>query len=157
MPIDPGEHRVEVRAPGFVPWSAVVRIPSGEHRELVVGPLLAETAPARPPPPIEAPVRALPTSNEPATPRYRLPAFVLGATGLAGIGAGAIAGIIAIQKNSDSESLCEPRCNRTGYSLNGDAKTAADVATVSFAIGAAALATGIILYLVGRPTSPFRF
>ena len=69
--------------------------------------------------------------------------------GIVGIGIGSFFGLRAITKNSDADSHC-PRgfqCDDPeGVTLSEDAKSAANVSNIAFAVGAAALAGGVILY-----------
>jgi hypothetical protein len=153
MPIDPGSHRVDVHAPGFLPWSTTIEIVAAERRELVVGPLVAAPAPL--PPRIE-PVLAPPAPAEKPVSRGRVAGLAVGGAGLLALGIGAVAGGVAIVKNDSSESHCTPRCSDEGYAQNRDAKTAADVATVSLLTGVVALGVGAVLFLSSTPPARAR-
>jgi len=163
MPIDPGIHRIEVKVRGFAPWSADVDIADGTRRELVVGPIIAVEASVAPeaaapgtpgPMPSDAPQSpSSPASRDARPARGRTLGLATGGVGLVAVGVGTIAGILAITKSNQSDSRCSPRCNDEGYSLNREAKTAADVSTVSFIIGAVALGAGVILLVTSRPSA----
>lgn len=163
LPVDPGPHRLEVRAAGYQTWSTTVDVAEGERREIVVGPLVrAEAAepppvaPAPPPPVAPAPERSATTSAPPApTPETSLRpvpvgAYVAAGIAVAGVVVGAVAGGVAAAKSNDSKPLCDPRCNDEGWTLNRSARTFADVSTVAFVVGGIALATAVVLY-VTRP------
>jgi hypothetical protein len=68
--------------------------------------------------------------------------------GLAGIGVGTYFGVTAIsKKNQSNDGHCLPdnRCDDTGFQLRSDGLTAAAASTALFAIGGAALITGVTL------------
>jgi hypothetical protein len=155
MPIDPGVHHVEVRARGFAPWSADVEIAGGERRELVVGPLVrldTSSVETPVPPPTSSPVeterRGVDGERHGLSPR-KIVGYSLGGTGIVMLGVGTVAGVLAITKSARSEELCAPRCNEEGYTLNGEAKTAADVSTVALVVGVVAASAGLYLLLAG--------
>lgn len=155
MPIDPGSHRIDVKRRGFVPWTTTVTVGDGERNEIVVGPLVAEPAPAPPPQPVVHPPPPPPPTTE-APPRSPILPLALAGVGALGLVVGGVSGIVAIDANTRSDHRCDPRCDDEGYSLNHTAKTAADVSTVSFAVGAASLGTAIVLYLAsGSPAIRF--
>jgi hypothetical protein len=155
MPIDPGSHAIVVKRRGFEPWTTTVTIGDGERNEILVGPLVAEPAPAPEPVPVVMPPPAPPPSTERPS-RSPLVPIVLAGVGALGLVAGGVSGIVAIDANTRSDHRCAPRCDDEGYSLNRTAKTAADVSTVSFAVGAASLGTAIVLYLAsGSPAIRF--
>jgi hypothetical protein len=67
--------------------------------------------------------------------------------GVLGLGAGTVAGIIAIQKHNAQGATCTTNpCSSTSISLNSDAGLAADVSTVSFIVGAVGLGLGAFLW-----------
>ncbi len=152
MPVDPGVHRIEVTARGHVPWSSAIEIAVGERRELTIGPLTPVQV-ASP----EVPLAS--TAIEPAAPVVRpeppaaeshVVALAVGGAGALALGVGVVAGLVAISSSARSDALCSPRCSDEGYALNQEAKTAADVATVSLIVGAAALSVGVLLHVTGR-------
>jgi hypothetical protein len=75
--------------------------------------------------------------------------IVLGAVGLASVGAGSFFGLWAKSANDDaSMHHCTiTNCDPTGETLTANAKDRAAVSTVTFIIGAALLAAGVVLYL----------
>jgi serine/threonine-protein kinase len=76
-----------------------------------------------------------------------LPAILAGA-GIVGLGIGSYFGLSAISKASDANDLCpDGRCTeQRGETLMEDARDSANISNVAFGVGAAALATGLILY-----------
>ncbi|XXX74547.1 tetratricopeptide repeat protein [Sorangium sp. So ce134] len=80
-----------------------------------------------------------------------LPAGLAFGLGAVGIGVGAVTGLVSLSKVSDIKERCEGQ--RCPAELKGDADTATTlghVSTVSFIVGAASAAAGVVL-LVVRP------
>ncbi|MBK7579742.1 MAG: hypothetical protein IPI67_05975 [Myxococcales bacterium] len=168
MPVDPGSHLLEVSAPGFVTWTTTVEIgPDADKRTLAVPALAALTPPTPEPPaappttiPIQPPAPApLPTpppspQRDPAPAPSLVPAYVAIGVGVVGIGLGSYFGLRALSKRSDSDAACQPRCTDRAVSLNDDARTAADLSTISFAVGAVGLGLGMYLWLDAPPRDP---
>lgn len=101
------------------------------------------------PPPALRP--ASPRAEKTGTPTGRVVAYVLGGAGVVGIGIGAGYGIDAISKNgaSNAGGHCDSAgCDSTGKRLREQALSSATVSTVAFGVGLAALAAGIVLYVV---------
>jgi hypothetical protein len=140
VPVDPGMHRVEASARGKKTWTASVEIPrkSGANVTVTVPVLEADSVPAH------------------GATTLRTAAFVAGGAGAIGITMGAAFGITAIVKNDASEAYCRAGnlCTGKGVTLRSEARAAGTGSTVAFAVGAAALAGGAILYLTSRRTGP---
>jgi hypothetical protein len=151
VPVDPGTHLVEARAPGKKPWSRTVEIALVAGRVAVEIPPLEDSAPvtmegARPPavgpvvpgapPPPAAPARAFP--------RKALGLAAIGVGG-AGVLVGAITGGLAVAKHGSLAATCTGGvCVNQGSALDSyhALGTASDVGL--FAGGALAV-TGIVL------------
>jgi hypothetical protein len=159
IPVDPGAHLVEATAPSIQPFSSRFTI-EGEAQEVAV-PIVA-SALATPPRPAIVPALGGPaTARAPAgeaappgdsfgTPRNWATLGVAGA-GLAAIGVGSFFGLRAMSLDSQASSDCNGgSCGEPGYSLVGQAHSAADAATVSFSVGGALLAGAVVLWLT-RP------
>jgi tetratricopeptide (TPR) repeat protein len=88
---------------------------------------------------------------EPATRRSTpILAYVAGGVGLAGVGAGVVTGLLANGKYDDAERLCEDhRCGAGTPGLDAvDAfRTWRMVSSVSYGVGAAGIAAGVVLWL----------
>jgi hypothetical protein len=77
--------------------------------------------------------------------------FLAGGVGVAGVGLGAAAGVLAMNDKNIVESECiGPACSARGKEAADRGKTEALVSTVAFGVGGAALVTTVILYLVDR-------
>jgi hypothetical protein len=175
VPVDPGDHVVVVSAPGHNGRTigahvgpeyptATVRIESLDDAT-ATGPAPSATATAPVAPPIANPTTARTPSEAgpggPETPgdagliRRRVGVGLVGA-GAVGVVVGSIFGIVAKSKlNQSNDGPCDAsdHCDPTGLSLRQSASSAATVSTISFAVGAAALGAGIVLY-VTAPRTP---
>ncbi len=76
--------------------------------------------------------------------------YVLGGVGIAALGAGTFFALRASSTWSDAKTACPERITcptNEGAELSSDARTQANVATIGFAVGAAALAAGTLLII----------
>lgn len=161
LPSDPGQQRIEARAPGRQPWSSVVELGATSAMLVVDVPELAvdpngvqpvAAAPVAEPEPATAePSAAQLTAPSPAPAArhgtwQRPLGFVLGGAGIVALGVGSYFGLRAIDKNGDLESGCKKDpCSGSLRSLQDSANTAATASTVLFIGGAALLGAGAIL------------
>ena len=68
--------------------------------------------------------------------------------GVAGLVVGSIFGLDTFSKKDESFDHCEgTACDPDGAALRDDARTSATVSTIAFAVGAVAVAGGVILAL----------
>jgi hypothetical protein len=166
LPIDPGDHHFEARAPGKVTWQGTVPV-NGEGKTIDVAIPALEDAP---PPPTATPTpapTASPTAN--ATPAPPSPpneanassplrpiAYVTGAVGLVSIGIGAVFGATAQSRWHDAQRACPSNTctNANDAQLGSDAGSAADLSTVFFAVGGAALVAGVVMFVLAPSDSP---
>jgi hypothetical protein len=139
LPLDPGTYTVATSAPGHEPRRYEVKLSLGAHTTLVVD-AGAKLPPPAPPPPM--PRRSV----------VQTAGFTLGGVGLAGIGMGAVTGVLAVLKKGEAASLCpEPaRCNGQGLEVASAGRTFAAVSTASFIVGLAGLGAGVTMVILGR-------
>lgn len=145
-PLEPGRYRIEASAPGRVSFQKELTLARGSGRLIVQIPNLLEAAPAS----------ESDTSSESGIamrfgPR-RIAAVVAGGVGLAGVATGTIFGLRSMSKHDDSERYCDSgRCtDPRGVELSDQARSAGNVSTIAFAIGAAGLASGAFLWFTGE-------
>jgi serine/threonine-protein kinase len=163
VPVDPGQHTIEVSAPNKQSWSSTVTVGgTGAPNPATVDVPVLQDAPAAPPAttPQNTTTPATTTTttatNPPAAPEQhglssqRVTAIVVGGLGIVGIAVGSVFGLVASSKNSDSKADCRPNdpnlCTSAGVTLRDDARTAGNISTVAFGVGAAALVGGIVLW-----------
>jgi hypothetical protein len=163
IPVDPGTYHIEARAPGYLPFASNVLVgPDKDLKTLSVPKLEAGKAPPSAPTPV-APASTSVIAPSPARAAaansLRGPGLVVGALGVVGLGIGSYFGVRAISKNSDAEKFC-PRgrvCDDArGVSLTNDAKSAANISNVAFAVGAAAVIVGVVLFVQAGPEKTAR-
>lgn len=153
LPLDPGDHVVEARAPGHEPWTKTVTIGKGPSRVSVEVPPLAVVAdegpaptPAPPPPSPTPPPQ--PESAEGGSTGQLVAGLVVGGVGLVGLGLGSAFGLMTFSSQDESEAHCvESRCDATGVELREDASTSATLSTVAFVAGGVLVAGGLVLVL----------
>jgi hypothetical protein len=146
MPLDPGEYRVEAAAPGKKTWSGKVTIaPGPSTARLAIPALLDAPAKTTPPGPTTPPLG----SGQDGGNGWKTLGFAVGGLGIAGIGVGAVFGVMTLTKAAEVRDLCGDgdRCNSTAVDANNFAKTTATVSTVGFSAGAACLGVGAVLLL----------
>jgi hypothetical protein len=171
LPVDPGEFKVEVTAPGYEPWSTPIKVEPGGAAASVRVPALVKSSepvgaaplpnPANEPSPAganSAPVEPPPPQNTGMSTQQTI-GVVSGAVGIVGIGVGSFFGIRALKKSSDADSHCPKAgfCNDDeGLELTKDGQDQATIANIGFAVGGGLLALGAVLYLTGAPSSEDR-
>ena len=162
VPIDPGEHAVTARAPGFEGWSMRVRLDEEGKTVTVRIPNLEARTPAPappPPPPTPRPVspapRPEPVPEEPsgggALP-WMIAGGVVGGAGLVALGiGGAFAGMAASDWEDAEDDGCGddfcPTPDAQGTAEDAGAK--ADIATGLTIAGGVVAAAGLTLFLIG--------
>jgi hypothetical protein len=162
--VEPGHHTVEALAPGKARWSTSVDAGVGASTSVTVSlqdeqPGGANPPPATPPsgatsaPPPPMPAPPVSRGNELGQTNRTL-AFVVGGVGVAGLAVGAVAGILAIGQKSTVDNECGSNYPQCGASSTGPARSDNDklaseswVSNVGFAIGAAGVLAGVVLYL----------
>jgi hypothetical protein len=138
IPVDPGTHVIEAKASGRPAFRASSVIAAGQSKQVDVVLGSAAAAPAS----ATAPV--------PSAPSHTV-AYVVGGVGIAGLAFGAVAGLVALNKNASSTDVCpnDGACADAG--ARSDSRAAgswATVSTIGFIAGGALLAAGAVLYVV---------
>jgi serine/threonine-protein kinase len=163
-PVDPGLVEIEAGAPNRRRYTTQVKI-GPRAKEVVsvptlevepgaeappVAPVAAGTAVAPTETPAERPSEAPPKDSAPASGPDHTLAYIVGGVGIIGIGVGSYFGLRAMSKNSDAEEFCNDAnvcTDQQGIDLTQEAKDAALISNIGFAVGGAALATGIVLFI----------
>lgn len=157
VPLDPGDHRIEVTAPGKRTFAVTVKVDAGPAQRTLDVPPLDDQATAPPviepppantvspantaltPPPVEA-------GGGRSTPRLAA-GIAVGGAGLVGVVVGAVFGVRTFQKKGEIGSNCTDSgdCNSAGVALQEDAHRSATASTVAFAVGLVAVTAGVVL------------
>jgi hypothetical protein len=153
IPVDPGEHVIAAAAPGKRAWSTTVAVGEASRVSVAV-PILPDDTQA---PAAVAGAGAATQTQRPADDRrgdggrssLRIAAIAVGAVGVIGVGFGIGFGVDAMSKWSDAKAHCSPYpyCGAEGQKLGDRAKTSATISTIAFAVGAAGLAGGLVLWI----------
>ncbi|MCA9619896.1 MAG: hypothetical protein KC731_12815 [Myxococcales bacterium] len=141
LPVDPGEHELEARAPGKETWTKQVAL--GEEGDVV-----RLEVPPRADAPVDAPALASgPTREAPSQTQWIL-GWVVGGVGLAGLGVMAGFGALAASQAADADSHCEGRfCDPEGLAGHDRASTSATISTVGLVVGVVGVGVGVTLLL----------
>jgi tetratricopeptide (TPR) repeat protein len=144
LPIDPGEHRVVISAPGRETFQKTVKVAAGPGRHYrVVAPLLKPAKEQE--------------NNSQRGSGLRTAGLVTAGAGAVCMGAGAALGVMAIAKNDQSYEECPnspDRCTPRGTALRQQAGEYADWATAGFAVGGGLIVTGLVLYVAAPSRAP---
>ncbi|MDB4975092.1 MAG: hypothetical protein JWN48_3433, partial [Myxococcaceae bacterium] len=165
LPIDPGEHQVEVKAPGYQVWSTVATVPPEQTLTVTIPALTPQpaseaavaaapsTGPRATEPAPEAPVNsALQRSDAPAhrSTLTKALAFSLGGAGIAALAVATGFGVRAIHKNNDAKDFCPADggngCTQRGLDLTDDSRSAARLSTGLTVAGALLAVGGVAIY-----------
>jgi hypothetical protein len=148
LPVDPGTLVLTARVPGGGEAETRVTIARGEKRSVVLalpagsGPGSGAGAQAD-----ESNAGALAPSGP-----SRVPMFLAFGVGAAGIGVGAVTGVLALGKKSEVDDHCvDHRCDHDGKVAADAGQALALVSTIGFAVGAVGVAAGVVL-LATRPS-----
>jgi len=154
---DPGAHTFTFTATGRpqVVQQVVVREGEKNRRESIVLKGLesreANQVPGARPPPRVLPARAPPEGIG----GQRMGALIVGAAGVAALGAGGALALVARSKSDDSDALCPgTRCpSPEALTMNREALRWGDAATVLVVSGAAGVGAAAALWLTARSSS----
>lgn len=139
FPIDPGAHRLDASAPGYVSFTSSIVASLGKPGEVTV-PVLARASEPEPAKPQPQPSLAAATS--------RWPGWTVAGIGVASIGVGAAFGVRAFNQRKEAESLCAAsRCDE-GQAINDDGVRSAWISNIAVGAGLLAVAAGIVLLVL---------
>ncbi len=176
MPVDqsgvatmmvPGKLEVTASAPGYLRFEARVEVTAGGRHEVLV---VLEKEPVVPPAPPDGPAPIAAPGPTPAPApvldestsmsSLRVAGIVLGVVGVLVLGAGAIAGGLALSAESDAEAQCpldaatvigdDRVCDARGLGLVEDARNRATGSTAMLLIGGTLSAVGVVMIIVGE-------
>jgi serine/threonine-protein kinase len=146
LPVDPGALALSVTAPGHKAWSTKLTIKEGASEKVEVPTLVAEET-----------VKITPTPDESKTPEQRaspgrgqrVAGLVVGGVGIAVAAVGAVFGFSAMSAWNDAQNACPTGmgCSPEAISTHDDASNKATLSTIFVGVGAAAIVTGVVLYV----------
>ncbi|HEX2874388.1 MAG TPA: hypothetical protein VHP33_24205 [Polyangiaceae bacterium] len=171
VPTDPGEHSIEVTAPGFLKSTLRLSVSDGEKKSATLtlardpnapAPPVASADPAASSATASSPSSAAaPTSDSaagPTTASARAPnrtaAYVSLGIGAAGVAAGGVLGFLTMQKHNDLKGDCPSNlCSPTQQGDLDSAKRLGNMSTVAFGVGGAGLVLGTVLFFTAGPSN----
>ena len=165
--VSPGQHRLQLVAPGHEPHLRTLALQAGEHRLLHIeldrsahttGPNVGtaknegDTGSER---------RAdngrtakLPTDGQPWT-DSQIAAASVGSAGLVGLSISLVSSMFALNKFADSKDDCAGnKCGDQGTQDRNDARRFGTIATIAVGVGSTLLAGGVALWLLGDGADP---
>lgn len=147
IPIDPGPHEFIVSAPGRPTRKFHVMFREGETQLLEVRPGGSSEPETRPA--VEGPATATPAPSRGSSTRTL--GWVLGGVGVAGIGVGAVAGIMVLGKKNTADEACPAKqcTDKSGLEAIDAAKTFQVVSNVGWVVGVLGLGFGTYFVLTG--------
>jgi hypothetical protein len=144
QPINPGTYRIVGSLGADRRATADLTLLASQHRRVVLS--LAPGAPLSASPAATAAV----DSSAPEGRTIPLIAYIAGGVGVAGVGAGVLTGVLANNKYEEAEKLCvDHQCQAGTPGLDAvDAfRTWRMVSSISYGVGAAGIAAGVVLWL----------
>jgi hypothetical protein len=155
-PVDPGEHDVEARAPGYASYTTSFKVDVDGSTSTVSIPALVPlpaVAAAPPPHPLPSTVPSTAPSPSDQASQWRMAGWVTGGVGVASIVAGAVLGGVALTKVNDVHSKCPGgRCtSQSDVSEDSTAGALADASTGTFIAGGVLAAAGVAMLVFLPP------
>ncbi len=160
--VEPGQHTFTFETEGRPIVQKKILILEGEklRRERVVfEATVAPKALASPPVALAKSEALVPTQQPPvAKPPFgkaRILSLVLGSVGVAATGVGVAYGLIAMSRRDSAKAICSTdQCSdHRGSDRWNQALSAGNVSTGAFVIGAAGIASGVIVWLSAKPSA----
>lgn len=147
LPVDPGPHQISASAPGKKEWTVSVNV-AGEAQTIQVTVPQLEDGPPEEEGAEAGAVVAAPGSPPRSGKTQRIVGLGVGIFGVVGVGLGSAFGVDAMKKNQTAkdEGCVDNVCPDGAGETRNKAKTSGTISTVAFAVGAAALGAGLVLY-----------
>ena len=147
MPVDPGSHAVRAEAPGKRPFATTIDTPSAATaRSIDVPPLTDSPGESSGVHQVAASATAPRATSAPSSSRATV-GWAVGGLGVASLGVASYFGLHAFARWSDRNDACAAGCSEDAKAAGDDARQAATLSTVGFAVGVAAVAGGAYLVL----------
>ncbi len=147
LPVDEGEHRLTASAPGYKPWltTIVVKGEASVASVSIAGLVVDPDASAKSVVDLSDSGTAHPSTG---LGTQRIFAIATGGVGVVGFGLGTFFGLEARARKSTADRYCTGSActSQTGVNAGKEARSAGNVATVLFAVGAVGVATGVTLW-----------
>jgi hypothetical protein len=150
-PINPGMHRIAVRVGGQVRTSRELSLLETESYQVEL-----DVSPAKPAPPksvvfTEPSGAAVETPSAAPANTMRTLGYVGIGVGVLGLGIGTYTGLVALHHKSNLDSACQPKCPQSSSDDLDGFRSNRTVSWISYGVGIAAGATGVLLLTLGKP------
>ena len=143
-PTDPGKHRIQATASGFLSSAVDVSLGEGESKSVSLE--------LQPDPSAQAPAREGAPVHRDSSTGLRVAGLTTLGLGVAGVALGAVAGALVATKSSSLSSSCDANrvCPESQQADLSSAKTWATISNVGFIAGGTGIASGLVLLLRSR-------
>lgn len=143
VPVDFGDHVVLAAAPGKASWRSTVRVDRFDQRIVVAVPPLEDAAVAL----ASRDATLTPAPRRATLAPQRVAALAVGGLSVAGLVAGGVLGGVTASTWERAKAACPARtaCSEEAHDQSRRALSLATGSTISFAIGGAGVAAGLIL------------
>ncbi len=170
VPTDPGEHSVEVTAPGFLKSSMHLSVGEGEKKSVtltlardpnaVVAPAVpGSAATTASPSPARSAVGQANTPAQAPSPAAgreanRTAAYVSLGFGVAGVATGGVLGYLTMKQHKELQGRCPGDvCSPSQQGDIDAAKRLGNLSTIAFGVGSAGLVLGTVLFFTAGPSN----
>ena len=160
LPIDPGKHKLTVRAPNYETWFAEISVGGPSVTESMIVPALQAKSVAPEPAILQQPANASPSAPDnsalaherASNKNIRTTAYVLGTAGLVAVGVGSYFGFHALKLRNDANTTCPLKecTDSAAVSKSQDALSNAHLADAFVGIGAAVTVSAAVLWYAYR-------
>lgn len=145
-PTNPGPHRIEARVGGQLRATRELSMVEGQSYQIEL-----DLRPVQPPP--KPVVLAPPPESSHSGPHSwrKTGGYVALGVGALGLGIGTYTGLVALHHKSELDSVCQPTCPSSSADDIDSFRSNRTISYVSFGVGIAAAATGVMLLTLGKP------
>jgi hypothetical protein len=155
IPLDPGDHTLEITAPGKKPWKQA-KLTIGQGAAVTHVPVTLEDDTSAPPPPTgaagAAPATAAESPEGTDHPTKRLVGYILGGAGIVSLGVAVAEEVTSAGRNSDESKY--PSGSSQRQTVSDQASQAQTYAIVFGAAGLVAIGAGVYLILTAHDSTP---
>lgn len=155
LPMDPGPHELLVSAPGHEPRSFPVTLAEAETRTVEVTPGARARSSSSPDAPTPGAPPASSSSHDAKGSGTRTLGFVLGGVGVAGLGVGAVTGMMVLGKKKTVDANCDDRrlCSQAGTDAASAGHSLQIISNVGWVVGVVGVGVGAYFVLSGGQSS----
>ena len=163
VPVDPGARVMKAKADGRKAWTFKIDVPNQPNEvtvdvpELEIDPQASSMSGPKPDKTEEKKRTVDYGTDTTAGDTQRTLGIVAGGVGIAGIGVGAVFGLLSISKKNEADGQCRgpelELCTQQGVDDAKTGRTFGNVSTIAFVAGAALAAGGAVLYFTAPNAS----